>query len=68
MDSAYAPDEPVPPLAPELRELAVRALDRVVADASELLELWADVGEGEKWSAGVRSLRAALAAGGQEAG
>ncbi|MFJ3145820.1 DUF4259 domain-containing protein [Streptomyces halstedii] len=68
VDSAYAPDEPVPPLAPELRELAVRALDRVVADASELLELWADVGEGEEWSAGVRSLRATLAAGGQEAG
>ncbi|MFD6274337.1 DUF4259 domain-containing protein [Streptomyces sp. NPDC060209] len=67
VDSVYGPDEALPPLPPELREPAVRALDRVLAGESELLELWADVGEGEQWSAGVRELRARLA-GAQEAG
>ncbi|MGF1341466.1 DUF4259 domain-containing protein [Streptomyces flavovirens] len=69
VDSVYGPDDPLPPLDPKLRGLAVRALDRVVADESELLELWADVNQDEQWSAGVRSLRASLAGpGGQEAG
>ncbi|MFI8001759.1 DUF4259 domain-containing protein [Streptomyces sp. NPDC086010] len=60
VDSVYGPDDPVPPLAPELCGLAVTALDRVVAGGSELLELWAESGEGERWSAGVRELRAVL--------
>lgn len=61
VDSVYAPDEALPPLlTPDLCELAVRALERVVAKESELLDLWADAGEGEQWSAGVRELRASL--------
>ncbi|MFH9618730.1 DUF4259 domain-containing protein [Streptomyces pratensis] len=61
VDPVYGPDEPLPALPTELREPALRALDRVLAAESELLELWADAGEDEKWSAGVRELRATLA-------
>lgn len=60
VDSAYGPDEPLPPLTPDLRPLAVRALDRVAAERSELPELWADAGAGELWQAGVVRLRAVL--------
>ncbi|MGW1815863.1 DUF4259 domain-containing protein [Streptomyces sp. NPDC002125] len=62
VDTVYGPDEPLPPLlTPDLCELAVRALGRVIAEESELLDLWDDAGEGEQWSAGVRELRAILA-------
>lgn len=64
VDPVYGPDEPLPPLPPELRELAVRALERVVAAESELRELWADAGQAEQWSAGVGELRAILAGAG----
>ncbi|MFC9248984.1 DUF4259 domain-containing protein [Streptomyces sp. NPDC057136] len=57
----YGPDEPLPPLAPELRGLAVSALDRVVGEESELPELWGDSGEGEQWTAGIAELREVLA-------
>ncbi|MFD3652436.1 DUF4259 domain-containing protein [Streptomyces sp. 24-1644] len=57
----YGPDEPVPPLAPELRGLAVSALDRVVGVRSELPELWAEAGAAEQWAAGIAGLREVLA-------
>lgn len=60
--SAYGPKEPVPPLAVELRPLAVEALDRVVAAESELAELWDETAEGPAWREGIRGLREVLVA------
>ncbi|GAA1170953.1 hypothetical protein GCM10009654_30220 [Streptomyces hebeiensis] len=62
VETVYGPDEPLPRFPEELRSLAVRALDRVAADGSELRELWeeADGGNGV-WQRGVTTLRAALA-------
>ncbi|WP_062205101.1 DUF4259 domain-containing protein [Streptomyces sp. NBRC 109706] len=59
----YRPKEPLPDLT-ALRGLAVRALDRVVADDSELRELWAESG-GDDWAVDIARLRALLAAPGQ---
>ncbi|WP_097229390.1 DUF4259 domain-containing protein [Streptomyces zhaozhouensis] len=56
----YPPRESLPDLI-GLRALAVRALDRVVAEGSELRELWDESG-GEEWLAGIAALRTALAA------
>ncbi|MFG1831890.1 DUF4259 domain-containing protein [Micromonospora chersina] len=66
VDSPYAPDFLTAgarlDLPERLRPLAVRALDRVVADDSELAELWAEAGEPNEFLAEVARLRAALAA------
>ncbi|GAA3396184.1 DUF4259 domain-containing protein [Streptomyces roseoviridis] len=58
--TAYGPEEPIPPLPPELRPAAVAALDRVLGKDSELLELWSESGEAGPWRAGVERLRAVL--------
>lgn len=58
--SVYGPSEAVPRLPGELRLLAVEALDRVVAPASELAELWGDAPSGPRWRRGVARLRDAL--------
>ncbi|MCM2390234.1 DUF4259 domain-containing protein [Streptomyces albipurpureus] len=58
--TAYGPKEPLPPLPVELRPLAVEALDRVLGEESELLELWAESGEADAWRAGIDQLRATL--------
>ncbi|MEV7773731.1 DUF4259 domain-containing protein [Kitasatospora sp. NPDC086791] len=58
--SAYGPDGAIPPSAVELRGLAVAALDRVVAEESELAELWDETAEGLAWRRGVRALREVL--------
>ncbi|MFE6054366.1 DUF4259 domain-containing protein [Kitasatospora sp. NPDC056446] len=58
--TAYGPKEALPPLAAELRALAVEALDRVVAEESELAELWDETGEAAAWRQGIRSLRDVL--------
>ncbi|MET8542309.1 DUF4259 domain-containing protein [Kitasatospora sp. NPDC004799] len=60
--SAYGPKEPIPPLAAELRPLAVAALDQVVAGESELAELWDETEDGPAWREGIRVLREVLAA------
>ncbi|MGW0120664.1 DUF4259 domain-containing protein [Streptomyces sp. NPDC003327] len=57
---SYGPKEPLPPLPAELRPAAVEALDRVLTEPSELLELWEE-SDGERWKAGIRRLRAVLA-------
>ncbi|GAA1273163.1 hypothetical protein GCM10009665_71250 [Kitasatospora nipponensis] len=57
----YGPDEAVPTFAADLQSLAVEALDRVVADASELAELWDETVDGPKWRQSVRRIRAVLA-------
>ncbi|MDV9192118.1 DUF4259 domain-containing protein [Streptomyces sp. SR27] len=57
--TAYGPKEPLPPLPAELRPEAAAALDRILTEPSELLELWEE-SDGEEWKAGVRKLRAVL--------
>ncbi|MFF0554850.1 DUF4259 domain-containing protein [Streptomyces sp. NPDC004266] len=57
--TSYGPQKPLPELPPELRPMAAEALDRVLTEPSELLELWEE-SDGEEWKAGVRRLRAVL--------
>lgn len=56
----YGPDEPLPDLT-GLRALALQALDRVVTEPSELLELWEESGEDNLWQSGIDRLRTVLA-------
>ncbi|MEU9857553.1 DUF4259 domain-containing protein [Streptomyces sp. NPDC047974] len=58
--TSYGPKEPLGVLPVELRAEAVAALDRVLAEPSELLELWEE-SDGEEWKAGIRRLRTVLA-------
>ncbi|MFF1485772.1 DUF4259 domain-containing protein [Streptomyces sp. NPDC058319] len=58
--SAYGPRQPLPDLT-GLRAPALRALDRVLTEESELLELWAE-SDSAPWKAAMDRLRAALAA------
>ncbi|MDY0813749.1 DUF4259 domain-containing protein [Kitasatospora purpeofusca] len=59
--TAYGPDEPLPVFAADLRPLAVAALDRVVAEESELAELWDETEDGPAWRRAVQELRDVLA-------
>jgi Domain of unknown function (DUF4259) len=52
---ARLPDQPV-------RQEAVRALDRLESDDSELRELWKEAGSLEEWIQGVTTIRAILTA------
>ncbi|MFY1595255.1 DUF4259 domain-containing protein [Micromonospora sp. WMMD737] len=65
VDSAYAPDFLTAggrlTLTAELPALALRALDRVLADGSELAELWEEAGELDEFAAALAPIRAALA-------
>jgi Domain of unknown function (DUF4259) len=45
----------------ELRELALESLDRVLAQGSELPDLWQDSPDSAEWRASVKQLRAGLA-------
>ncbi|MFD3333312.1 DUF4259 domain-containing protein [Streptomyces sp. NPDC058700] len=58
--TAYGPKDPLPELPAGLRPTAVAALDRVLTEPSELLELWEEA-HVEEWKTGVRRLRAVLA-------
>ncbi|MFF3758452.1 DUF4259 domain-containing protein [Streptomyces sp. NPDC002185] len=58
--TSYAPKKPLPALPADLRPTAVEALDRILVEPSELLELWEE-SDGEEWKAGVRRLRTVLA-------
>ncbi|MFB7907139.1 DUF4259 domain-containing protein [Kitasatospora sp. NPDC056076] len=58
--TAYGPAEPIPELPVELRALAVAALDRVVAEESELAELWDESDSDGEWRRGIRALREVL--------
>ncbi|MFE0702908.1 DUF4259 domain-containing protein [Streptomyces sp. NPDC058872] len=58
--SAYGPKEPLPALPVELRPVAVEALDRILTEPSELLELWGETRAVGEWKAGVQRLRAVL--------
>ncbi|MER7195444.1 DUF4259 domain-containing protein [Streptomyces flaveolus] len=59
--ASYGPEEPMPAFADDLRALAVDALDRVVAQKSEIAELWDETASGPEWRRGIRRLRAVLA-------
>ncbi|SED49153.1 DUF4259 domain-containing protein [Streptomyces sp. TLI_105] len=58
--TSYAPKKSLPELPAELRPAAVEALDRVLTEPSELLELWEE-SDGEEWKAGIVRLRTVLA-------
>ncbi|MFE2267251.1 DUF4259 domain-containing protein [Streptomyces griseosporeus] len=58
--SNYGPSEPLPVLPADLRTLAVDALDRVVAERSEIAELWDEAAYGPKWRRDVTRLRDVL--------
>ncbi|MHB9856202.1 DUF4259 domain-containing protein [Streptomyces krungchingensis] len=57
-DPVYGPDEPLPDLT-GLRDLAFRALHRVMTEPSELMELWAE-SDGGPWRANIRHLQRVL--------
>ncbi|KUL53260.1 DUF4259 domain-containing protein [Streptomyces sp. NRRL S-1521] len=57
-DPVYGPEEPLPDLT-SLRDLALQALDRVMTEPSELLDLW-DESDGGPWRAHIRNLRDVL--------
>ncbi|MEU3664573.1 DUF4259 domain-containing protein [Streptomyces sp. NPDC032940] len=57
-DPVYGPEEPLPDLT-SLRDLALQALDRVMTEPSELMDLW-DESDGGPWRAYIRNLRKVL--------
>lgn len=59
--TAYGPDKPLPVLPTDLRPLAVKALDAVLGENSELRELWDEAGDKE-WAPGIARLREVLVA------
>lgn len=61
ISASHGPDEVLPIFADDLQPLAVEALDRVVAEASELAELWDETPEGPRWRQIIGGLRAVLA-------
>lgn len=56
----YGPSEPLPEFPADLRTLAVDALDHVVAEPSELAELWGEAPDGPKWRQDITRLRHVL--------
>ncbi|MGV9249226.1 DUF4259 domain-containing protein [Streptomyces sp. NPDC003710] len=60
ISTSYGPDEPLPSFSDDLRPLAAQALDRVVAEKSELAELWDETPSGPKWRQSISRLRAVL--------
>jgi hypothetical protein len=61
VDPVHGPKQAVPELPVDLRPVAVQALTRVLADDSELFELWTDAPDGEAWFTMVAQLAEALA-------
>ncbi|MEU9305629.1 DUF4259 domain-containing protein [Streptomyces sp. NPDC048269] len=58
--SNYGPSEPLPELPEDLRMLAVDALEQVIAELSELAELWGEAVDGPKWRQDITRLRDVL--------
>ncbi|MGW7367043.1 DUF4259 domain-containing protein [Streptomyces sp. NPDC054841] len=58
--SNYGPSEPMPEFPEELRALAIDALDQVVAETSEVAELWDETPDGPKWRQDIARLRNVL--------
>ena len=61
VSNSPGPKEPLPPLPPELKTLAITAIDRTTAANSELNSLWSEGCDDSDWHRGTRELRAALA-------
>ncbi|MFD9271526.1 DUF4259 domain-containing protein [Streptomyces goshikiensis] len=57
-DPIYGPEEPLPDLT-GLRDLALQALDRIMTEPSELMDLWAD-SDGGPWRVNIRRLQNVL--------
>ncbi|MEU9083537.1 DUF4259 domain-containing protein [Streptomyces sp. NPDC048357] len=57
-DPIYGPEEPLPDLT-GLRDLALQALDRIMTEPSELMDLWAE-SDGGPWRANIRRLQIVL--------
>ncbi|MFJ8668224.1 DUF4259 domain-containing protein [Streptomyces sp. NPDC093600] len=57
-DPVYGPEESLPDLT-GLRDLALHALDRVMTEPSELMDLWAE-SDGGPWRANIRRLQNVL--------
>ncbi|MFD6888111.1 DUF4259 domain-containing protein [Streptomyces sp. NPDC059957] len=57
-DPIYGPEEPLPDLT-GLRDLALQALDRIMTEPSELMDLWAE-SDGGPWRANIRRLQNVL--------
>lgn len=62
VDSAYGPKQAIPDLPGGLCALAVAALTRVLADDSELTELWSESADGDIWFTTIANLADVLAA------
>ncbi|MFE6866330.1 DUF4259 domain-containing protein [Kitasatospora sp. NPDC057692] len=61
--TSYGPEQPLPVFSADLRPLAAEALDRVLADESELAELWDESEDAAAWRSTVADLRAVLVPG-----
>jgi hypothetical protein len=62
VDSVYGPKQTIPDLPEDLRPIAIQALTRVLADDSELNELWSDSPDGEAWFTMITQLTEVLTA------
>jgi hypothetical protein len=60
VDTVYGPEQPLPRFPEDLRELAARALDRILADEPGLRGNWADPADTRRWLASVRAFRDVL--------
>ena len=60
VDPTYGPKQPVPTLPGNLDTLAIQALDRVLADGSELREVWDESDERQSWLDEIEDLRRTL--------
>ncbi|MEU5402090.1 DUF4259 domain-containing protein [Streptomyces sp. NPDC005963] len=60
--TAYGPKKALPELPVALRPLAVEALDQVLSEDSELVELWGETSDLAPWREGVERLRQTLTA------
>lgn len=58
--SIMGPSEQLPEFPADLRTLAVDALDQVVAELSELAQLWGEAANGPKWRQDIARLRDVL--------
>lgn len=62
IDAISGPKQSIPDLPEDLRALAVQALTRVLADDSELNELWTDSPDGDDWFTMIAQLTEILTA------
>ena len=62
IDCIHGPKQLIPELPDDLRQTAVQALKRVLAECSELNELWIDSPDAEAWLHMVSTLTSALGA------